>query len=282
MISINCRGKLLVFDQPKLMGIINATPDSFYRGHGDLDDDALRQKAGNMIREGASILDIGGQSTRPGSVRISAEEELDRVLPAIKLIHTHFPGQIISVDTYSSKVAIAAVETGATIVNDISGGLLDENMLPAVASLRVPFVCMHMKGSPEHMQDDPVYDDVVKTVLDYFIERSEACRLAGINDLILDPGFGFGKTITHNFQLLKGLRTFCMTGRPVLAGLSRKSTVYRTLGVGVEEALNGTTVLNTLALEHGASLLRVHDVKEAHEAIILHEAYKKASCLQDA
>jgi len=277
MHSINCKGKLIHFDTPRIMGIINVTPDSFYNSNGMIRADDLTALARKMVDEGADIIDIGGQSTRPGSKRISAEEEIGRVVPIIELIHRAFPDVPISVDTYQATVAREAIHCGASLVNDISGGLMDPAMLDTVASLRVPYICMHMQGSPETMQENPQYDDVVLTVLDFFTGRIQACTKAGINDIILDPGFGFGKTITHNFQLLDQLGVFSITGRPILAGLSRKSTIYRTLGVSANEALNGTTVLNTIALMNGASLLRVHDVKEAKETVSLFDACKKAS-----
>lgn len=271
MFTLNCKGKLLAIGSPLVMGIINATPDSFYKGN--MNDDMLLL-AESMIAEGAAILDIGGQSTRPGSERIPASTEIERTIPVIKKIHEHFPATIISIDTYQSQVAEAAVDAGASIVNDISAGNMDSNMIAAVAKLRVPYICMHMKGTPEHMQQNISYDNVVKEVLDFFIEKIAECSAAGIVDIIVDPGFGFGKTTGHNFELLKDLDLFSILGKPVLAGLSRKGSIYRTLGVTAAEALNGTTVLNTIALQNGASILRVHDVKEAKEAITLVEAYK--------
>jgi len=276
MSIINCKGKLLDLSQPRVMGIINATPDSFYEGHLPLGNDEILSIAGKMILDGADILDIGGQSTKPGSQRILAQQELGRVLPLIEAVHKKYPDSIISIDTYSSEVATAAVAAGASIVNDISGGNLDEAMIPMVAQLKVPYVCMHMQGTPATMQKEPMYGDVVKEVLDHFINKLEECHKAGIIDVIIDPGFGFGKTIEHNFRLLKSLAVLAITNRPILVGLSRKSTIYRTLGITVAEALNGTTVLNTMALMNGASILRVHDVKEAREAITLFTAYKKA------
>ncbi|HMI79970.1 MAG TPA: dihydropteroate synthase [Ferruginibacter sp.] len=276
MSIINCKGKLLDLSQPRVMGIINATPDSFYEGHLPLGNDEILSVAGKMILDGADIIDIGGQSTKPGSQRILPQQELDRVLPVIEAIHKKYPDSIISIDTYSSEVATAAVAAGASIVNDISGGNLDEAMIPMVAQLKVPYVCMHMQGTPATMQKEPVYTDVVKEVLDHFISKLEECHKAGIIDVIIDPGFGFGKTIEHNFRLLKSLSVLAITNRPILVGLSRKSTIYKTLGIAVAEALNGTTVLNTMALMNGASILRVHDVKEAREAITLFTAYKKA------
>ena len=276
MFTINCKGKILRFDDPLVMGVINLTPDSFYQGYLNSGIDAITALAEKMIKDGADIIDIGGQSTRPGSTPIAAEEELQRVLPAIKAIHKNNPGIIISIDTYHSAVANAAVEAGASMVNDISGGNIDRDMLPTVAALKVPYVCMHMKGEPGTMQLEPRYENVVTEVLDFFIAKLEQCNTAGISDIIIDPGFGFGKTIEHNFSLLKNLSIFSITGKPILAGLSRKSTIYKTLGSTAAEALNGTTVLNTMSLLNGASILRVHDVKEAKEAVTLFNAYKKA------
>jgi dihydropteroate synthase len=276
MNGINCKGKLLSLDKPVVMGIINATPDSFYEGHLKLNIDEITALAGKMIQDGAAILDIGGLSTRPGSNPVSVQEETDRVLPVIEAIHKVYPQIILSIDTYNSQVAKAAVDAGASIINDISGGNLDKDMLSTVATLQVPYICMHMQGTPATMQQAPVYNHLVKEVLDFFIAKIDACNESGIKDLIIDPGFGFGKTIEHNFQLLKDLAVLTITNKPILAGLSRKSTVYKTLGITASDALNGTTVLNTMALLNGASILRVHDVKEANEAVKLFNAYKKA------
>lgn len=259
------------------MGIINATPDSFYEGQAGMPLNDTITLAKKMIAEGVAILDIGAQSTRPGSERISAEAELHRLMPIFNAIRSANPGILISVDTYHSVVARAAVEAGADIINDISSGDMDPLMISTVASLKVPFICMHMKGTPKTMHEAPVYEDVVKEVLDYFISKTAQCRKAGIKDLIIDPGFGFGKTIRHNFTLLQQLSIFKMLDLPILAGLSRKSTIYKTLGITPLEALNGTTVLNTIALQNGASILRVHDVKEAVEAITLLEAYRRSA-----
>ena len=276
MYSINCKGKILSLSDPLVMGIINATPDSFFEGHLNLNNDTIISLAAKMISAGADILDIGGQSTKPGSKSISEQEEMDRVLPVIQVIHNAFPNTIISVDTWYSRVAKEAVAAGASMVNDISGGNLDMAMIKTVAGLKVPYICMHMQGKPATMQKEPVYKDVVKEVLDFFIGKLEECCKAGITDVIIDPGFGFGKTVKHNFDLLKSLSIFSITNRPILVGLSRKSTIYKTLGITVAEALNGTTVLNTMALLNGAAILRVHDVKEAKEAVTLYNAYKKA------
>lgn len=258
------------------MGIINATPDSFYEGLLKLNAGEILSLAEKMILDGATILDIGGQSSKPGSNPISVHEEIDRVIPIIESVHAAFPDTILSIDTYNAVTAKTAVAAGCSIVNDISAGNLDDKMIATVAKIQVPYICMHMQGTPATMQNNPVYDDVVKEVLDFFILKTEACKNAGIKDVIIDPGFGFGKTIEHNFQLLKGLSALLIVERPVLAGLSRKSAICKTLGITAAEALNGTTVLNTLALQNGASILRVHDVKQATEAIKLFMAYKNA------
>ncbi|ULQ57634.1 dihydropteroate synthase [Flavihumibacter rivuli] len=251
------------------MGIINITPDSFYSGSRKPAAEQAVEQAGKMLAEGATFLDIGGQSTRPDSQWLDAPTEWERVEPALKAILEQYPDALISIDTFHASVAAQAVAAGAVMVNDISGGQLDPGMLETVGRLGVPYVCMHMKGSPQTMQQLASYDNLVLEVMDYFIERMDACRKAGINDLVLDPGFGFSKTIDHNFQLLKDLSVLKQLGLPVLAGLSRKSTIYKTLGIGPEEALNGTTVLNTIALQQGADILRVHDVLPAMEAIKL-------------
>lgn len=269
MYTLNCKGKLLSLGKPVVMGILNVTPDSFYKGYLQNNDEEKIALATKMMNDGAEIIDVGGQSTRPGSVRITATEEADRVVPLIELLNKHLPDSIISVDTYYSSVAAAAVHAGAAIVNDISAGNMDGNMIQTVASLKVPYICMHMKGTPDTMQQQARYEDVVQEVLDFFIPKLDECRRAGIHDVIVDPGFGFAKTISQNLAILKNLALFKMLNRPILAGLSRKSTIYKTLGVTANEALNGTTVLNTIALMNGANILRVHDVKEAKEAIAL-------------
>jgi dihydropteroate synthase len=269
MFTLNCKGRLLVIKEPIVMGIINATPDSFFRGsrrESVLDALATAEK---MLAEGAAILDIGGQSTRPGSKPLNAESELKRVLPVVEAINKRFPEALISIDTYHAMVAREAVAAGAVIVNDISGGSFDEAMLYTVAQLRTPYVCMHIRGELDKMHTTAPYEDVTRDVLDYFIAKNAVCQEKGITDLIIDPGFGFSKTADLNFQLLKQLEVFSILERPVLVGVSRKSTIYKTLGITAEEALNGTTVLHTAALLKGAAILRVHDVKEAREAIIL-------------
>jgi dihydropteroate synthase len=269
MLTLNAKGQLMTIDRPLVMGIINRTPDSFYAGSRSTDDTLLLQQAGKMIAEGVDILDIGGQSSRPNAEQLGEEEELRRVAGAIDQLHRRWPEIPLSVDTWYARVAREAVAAGASMVNDISGGTLDPEMLTTVGRLRVPYICMHMKGTPATMNKEAIYEDVVREVLDYFIQRIEACRLAGINDVILDPGFGFAKTAAHNFQLLRSLSLFRITGKAILLGVSRKSSIYRTLGVTPEEALNGSTVLHTIGLLNGANILRVHDVKEAKEAILL-------------
>jgi dihydropteroate synthase len=275
MFTLNCKGKLLRVDKPLVMGIINITPDSFYEYSRFMTEEGILKQAEKMIREGADILDIGGQSTRPGTGLLGEEEELNRVIGAVKSVHNNFPEVIISIDTYYSKVAKEGITAGASIINDISAGNLDKAMLSVVGEMGVPYVCMHMKGEPRTMQQDPVYENVTLEVLDFFIQKKEECKMAGIKDIILDPGFGFGKKATHNFELLRNLSVFKMAGCLLLLGISRKATIYKTLGISAKESLNGTTVLNTIGLLNGADILRVHDVKEAKEAISLFSNYIK-------
>lgn len=272
MFTLNCNGRLLAIDKPLVMGIINATPDSFYGGSRFSGTDKILVQAEKMISEGADILDLGGQSTRPGSEQVAENAELDRIIESIELIHQKFPQIPISVDTYYSMVAKKCVEAGAGIVNDISSGTMDKEMLRTVAALKVPYVLMHMKGTPQTMQQLATYENVTREILDFFILKKTECKNAGITDVIIDPGFGFAKTVSHNFQLLKDLILFKMLDAPLLAGLSRKASVYKTLGTSPEEALNGTTVLNTIALMNGVNILRVHDVREAKEAVKLWQA----------
>ena len=276
MFSLNCNGKLLFIEKPLVMGILNITTDSFYAGSRVMNIETVKDKSVKMLDEGADILDIGAQSTRPGSERLSAEEELKKLLPAIEMLRQLFPGIIISIDTYHAIVAEECVAAGAAIINDISGGEMDEKMIKTVAKLKTPYICMHMKGVPENMQHQTNYENVTKEILDFFISKVDECKREGINDIIIDPGFGFGKNISQNLLLLKNLELFKMLGKPIMAGLSRKSTIYKTLKISAEESLNGTSVLNTIALLNGASILRVHDVKEAKETITLYEAYSNA------
>ena len=275
MFTLNCKGRLLVIDQPVVMGIINTTPDSFFAGSRRSSVDLALQTAASMLEDGAAILDIGGQSTRPGSGIVTVEEELDRTIDVIAAIHRHFPDAVLSVDTYYARVAKEAVQAGASIVNDISAGVLDTEMIDTVAALRVPYVLMHMQGNPQTMQQSPAYENVTREVLDFFIQKIAALEKKGIRDIIVDPGFGFGKTHAHNFELLHHLASLNILDKPLLAGLSRKGTIYRTLNTTAEHALNGTTVLNTIALMNGAKILRVHDVKAAVEAVTLVEQVGK-------
>lgn len=275
MFTLNCKGQLLVIDKPVVMGILNTTPDSFFAGSRVAQTDTLLQRVEGMLADGVTILDVGGQSTRPNSERISAEEELRRVVPAIEAIHNRFPELVISIDTFYALVAKEAVAVGASIVNDVSAGTLDADLIPVVATLGVPYVLMHMKGNPQNMQQNPVYENVTLEVFDHLSFTIKDLQRQGIHDIIIDPGFGFGKTIAHNFRLLRELPFFQQLGKPLLAGLSRKGTVYKTLNTTPEKALNGTTVLHTIALLNGATILRAHDVKEAKEAIDLFLAYKK-------
>ncbi len=277
MLTINCKGKILSLDAPVVMGIVNLTPDSFYKGYLDDSFDSIKALIHQMVNDGAAIIDVGGQSTRPGSSRISAKEEIERVMPVVTYIKDHYPSIFISIDTYQSEVANEIIASGAHMVNDISAGNMDARMLATVGRLSVPYICMHMQGTPETMQIQPHYTDLLKEVVEFFIERLAACENAGITDLILDPGFGFGKTVEHNFWLLKNLSVLQIFEKPILAGLSRKSSIYKTLRLTAGEALNGTTVMHTLALQNGAKILRVHDVKEAMQAIVLTEKYKKTA-----
>lgn len=276
MYTLNCKGRLLVIDEPLVMGILNITPDSFYEGSRLTDAASVLLKARQMIEEGAAILDIGGQSSRPGSVQLSADEELKRILPAIEIIRKNYPDVFISVDTFYAAVAKTAVDAGADMINDISSGTMDEQMTATVAAMSVPFIAMHMQGHPQTMQLNPTYENVTREVVDYFITKTIQLKEVGIKDIIIDPGFGFGKTVQHNFQLLKELNAFQILPYPLLAGLSRKATIYKTLQLTADESLNGTTALNTVALLNGANILRVHDVKEAKQIIQLLTAMKQA------
>jgi dihydropteroate synthase len=272
---INIRGRLLDLTTPRVMGIINVTPDSFYKGSRVTGEKEILETARMMIEEGADILDVGGYSSRPHAEDLSPGEEKKRVLPAIKLIRREFPEAIISIDTFRSVIAADAVgKFGAHIINDISGGEGDKNMFSVVQALNVPYIMMHMKGNPGTMQDNPVYDDVVADILKWFSSRIVKLQSNGVKDIIIDPGFGFGKTIIHNFEILQRLSDFAIAELPVLVGVSRKSMIWKTLGITADEALNGTSVLHAIALLHGADILRVHDVREAKEAILLIEKLK--------
>jgi len=253
------------------MGIINVTPDSFYDGGETTHKASILQQAEKMLSEGATFLDVGGYSSRPNAIAISEEEEISRVVPAIKSILDEFPETLISIDTFRSQVAKKAVEAGACMVNDISGGSLDEAMFTTVAKMQVPYILMHMRGTPQTMTQQTDYNDITIEVIRFFSGQIAKARLAGINDIIIDPGFGFAKTKEQSFELLQKVELLKQLDAPILAGISRKSMIYKTLNISAKEALNGTTVLNTLALQKGTSILRVHDVKEAVECIKLTE-----------
>ncbi len=267
--TLNCKGRLLDLGEPVVMGILNVTPDSFFDGGKYRQEAAALRRVEQMLREGAAIVDLGGMSSRPGAHIISEEEELRRVLPVVAAVARRFPEAILSVDTIRARVAREAVEAGAHMINDISAGRFDEALFATVAELGVPYVLMHMQGTPADMQRHPVYEDVLREVLDFLIDKLGVLRAAGVRDVIVDPGFGFGKTVQHNYQLLKNLHVLKILGCPVLAGLSRKRMICKVLGVRPEHALNGTTALHMVALQQGASILRVHDVAQAREVIAL-------------
>lgn len=273
--TINCKGQLIDLSTPKVMGILNLTPDSFYDGGVHKDAASAIKQVEKMLHDGATFIDVGAYSSRPSSVDISEDEELKRILPILKLILEEFPETLISVDTFRSKIAKESVEAGVCMVNDISGGMIDKNMMQTVADLRVPYIMMHMRGTPQTMAKLTNYDNLLKEIFYYFSERVAAARQHGIVDVILDPGFGFAKTIDQNYEILNNLELFkTMFDMPLLIGLSRKSMVYKPLQSTSKGALNGTTVLNTIALQKGANILRVHDVKEAVECIKLVEQLK--------
>ncbi|WP_373056570.1 dihydropteroate synthase [Zunongwangia sp. H14] len=273
--TINCAGNLIDLSQPKIMGILNITPDSFFSGSRTVEKDAVLGKAERMLKEGADFLDIGGYSSRPGAEDISVEAELKRVLPVVELLKDSFPEALLSIDTFRSKVAEESIAAGAHVINDISAGNLDKNMIAIIAKYQVPYIMMHMKGTPQNMKDQNKYKNMLQEILLDFSEKVKQAREAGINDLIIDPGFGFAKNISQNFELLKQLEIFKILELPLLAGISRKSIIYKTLNTTAENALNGTTVLNTVCLQKGANILRVHDVKEAVECVKLMSQIKK-------
>lgn len=267
--TINCKGQLIDLSVPKVMGILNITPDSFYDGGTHKNEKDILNHVKKMLHEGATFIDVGAYSSRPNADYVNEDVELKRVVPIVELIIKAFPETLISIDTFRSEVAKQCINAGAAIVNDISAGKLDDNMLQTIADLKVPYIMMHMRGTPQNMQEHTQYNNLVKEVLLYFSERIAAAKALGIIDMIVDPGFGFAKTLEQNYELLNTFELFKMTDKPLLAGLSRKSMIYKTLETSAQEALNGTSVLNTVALLKGASILRVHDVKEAMECIKL-------------
>jgi len=270
-VTLNAGGKLIDLSTPKVMGIINLTPDSFFADSRKQDIEAVLAQAGKMLSEGAAFLDLGAYSSRPGAKDISAQEETDRLIPAVEAIAEIFPDAILSIDTFRSQVAEAAVKAGAHIINDISGGELDENMFGMVAKLQVPYILMHMKGTPQTMAQQAVYEDVFAEVFDYFSTKYHQLIKLGVKDVILDPGYGFAKKAEHSYELIKRLQDFNVLQLPLLVGISRKRMIYNELGITAEEALNGTTALNAIALTKGADILRVHDVKVAVEAVKIWE-----------
>ncbi len=266
--TINCAGQLINIEDPIVMGIINITEDSFYDGGKYLKVDASIKQIEKLLSEGASIIDLGAMSSRPGAILSKPKEELEKIVPLLKFAKKEFPEAIFSIDTIHSEVAVASIEAGAHMINDISGGSFDEQMLPKIGAYKnIPFILMHMQGKPQSMQNNPKYEDVALEILDFFIKQSAKMIEIGFHDVILDPGFGFGKTIEHNYELLKKMHTFKILDLPILAGISRKSMLYKFLGIEAHQALNATSVANFEALNQGASILRVHDVKEAIEVI---------------
>ncbi len=268
--TLNCRGRLLDLSSPIVMGILNVTPDSFYDGGRYDDMSAILNRAEKMLEEGATIIDIGGMSSRPGAKEVPVNEELKRSIPVVKAIRERFPECFISIDTVWAEVARQAVDAGADMVNDISSGSMDDALIPAIGQLGVPYILMHMQGKPQTMQNNPQYDNVITDILDFFIHKTNELRENGIQDIVIDPGFGFGKTVEHNYTILRNMSDFQILDLPILAGLSRKSMIYKVLETTPDKALNGTTALHMTALQNGAKILRVHDVREAVEVVKLY------------
>jgi dihydropteroate synthase len=275
MSTINCKGTLINLSTPKVMGIVNVTPDSFFDGGKLTNSNEILFQVEKMLVDGATFIDLGGYSSKPGAEFVSETEELNRVIPIVKLLVENFPDILLSIDTFRSEVAKQAIENGAALINDISAGLLDEKMLETVAKLQVPYIMMHMKGTPQTMQSLANYDDLLKEMNYYFSERIAKARRFGLNDIIIDPGFGFAKTLEHNYELLQNLELLQFHDLPILAGISRKSMIYKALETSPEEALNGTTFLHAFCLQKGANILRVHDVKEAVECVKLMWQFKE-------
>ena len=270
--TINCKGNLIDLSQPKVMGILNITPDSFYDGGKYTEEKNILLQVESMLHEGATFIDVGAYSSRPGATEISEESETKRIVPVIEALQKEFPESLLSIDTFRSNVAKECLQVGAAMINDISAGMLDENMFDTIAAYQVPYIMMHMRGNPKNMQQQTNYENLLTEILQFFSERIVLARAKQINDLIVDPGFGFAKNIAQNYELLRQLHLFQTFDLPILAGLSRKSMIYKILGRSAENALNGTTALNMVALQKGASILRVHDVKEAVECIKLAKA----------
>lgn len=269
--TINCKGQLIDLSQPKVMGILNITPNSFFDGGKYSSDEEIIAKVQKMLADGATFIDVGAYSSKPNAEFVSEDEELNRIIPVVQLLVKQFPPILLSIDTFRSEVASACIENGAAIINDISAGNLDDKMLEVIAKHNVPYIMMHMRGKPETMQSMTDYDDIVKEILFYFSEKISQARSLGINDLIIDPGFGFAKTIEQNYEVMQKVELFHNLELPMLIGISRKSMIHKFLGISADDALNGTTFLNTIALTKGAQILRVHDVKEAVECVKLYQ-----------
>lgn len=269
--TINCKGNLIDLATPKVMGILNVTPDSFFDGGKHKKENEILLQVEKMLVEGATFIDIGAYSSKPKAEFVSEEDELNRIVPVVQLVLKHFPETNISIDTFRSEVAKVCIENGAAIINDISAGNLDDKMLETIAKYKVPYIMMHMRGTPQTMQSLTNYDNIVKEMIFYFSEKVAKTRSFGINDLIVDPGFGFAKTLEQNYEVLQKLELFQMLELPILVGVSRKSMIYKALNINAQEALNGTTVLNTIGLTKGAKIIRVHDVKEAIECVKLYQ-----------
>lgn len=277
LMTINCKGTLIDLCRPKVMGILNLTPNSFFDGGKYSDESTILKQVGKMLNEGATFIDVGAYSSKHNADYVSEQEEMRRLIPVVKLLVSEFPEIILSIDTFRSQVAEKAIEAGAAMINDISAGNLDEGMMETIAKLQVPYIMMHMRGTPKTMQSLTQYDDIMKAIMLYFAQKISQARSLGINDLILDPGYGFSKTTEQNFEVSQKSEIFQHLNVPILVGLSRKSMIYKTLETTAQEALNGTTVLNTLALTKGIHILRVHDVKEAMESITLFESFQKVN-----
>lgn len=272
---INCKGHLIDLSKPRIMGILNVTPDSFYDGGKFRSDADILKQVEKMLTEGATFIDVGAYSSRPNADHISEEEELSRSIPVIEILSKEFPDSLLSVDTFRSRIATEGISAGASLVNDISGGGMDQDMFETIAKLQVPYILMHMVGTPQSMQQNVNYDDLVKDMIYYFSKKIFKLRQLGVNDLIIDPGFGFSKTLDQNYELLQKMQLFNTLGLPLLAGLSRKSMLYKLLDTDASNTLNATSVANSIALSKGAGILRVHDVKEAKETIMIFEKAKQ-------
>ncbi len=275
--TINCKGQLIDLSEPKIMAILNTTPNSFFDGGSSESMDLILKKVENYLKEEATFIDIGGYSTKPGAEEVNEEIELQRTVPVVEAILKEFPEAILSIDTFRSKVARETVEAGAHLINDVSGGTLDNEMFKTIGDLKVPYILMHMEGTPRTMQENPKYENVTLEVNRFLLDKVKELRALKVNDIILDPGFGFAKTLEHNYELFNNLEIVGFNEYPLLVGISRKSMIYKLLNITPKEALNGTTALNMVALQKGAKILRVHDVKEAKQTIEIYQALKNSN-----